>query len=653
MSQDSFEALREELESTRAELVGARAELRSARDEIAVMEMSRFWKLRNLWWKVRLRIGKLWVRSAPAAVSGAGPAASVWLTTGEKAQGPPALAESVEVFVSCPEGDAAAHACVDSAIRRTRPPARVIPVPDAAEMVRLASASPARWVALVDAPVEFPEDWLERLVAALAAQPRAVAAAPLCRGTPGMETAWDRAREVLPRFPEFAARVALESAQLRPRAGRVPAGVLVVRREALAAAPGSSDLAGIARFLEEHGGPVLLADDVAVDVKSGQGGGSAPACRIFAGVASRLAALADVETARQAGRRYEGKRVLFVLPVMDRGGGANIVLREGRAMAEMGVDARVVNLRECEGAFRRSYPEPEIPVTFAHPGEIPRLARDFDAVIATANTSVEWLTPLAAAPVRPVLGYYVQDFEPYFYAAGSASRAKALASYTLLPELVRFAKTDWNARRVREECGVPCAVVGPSFETSLFRPTAPRPAAPPLRVAAMIRPSSPRRQPGLTLRVLGEVWKRHGKAVEIVLFGETRYPDGRPVEAAFPHEHLGMLDAGALARLFNEVHVFCDFSSYQAMGLTAMEAMACGATAILPRDGGATSFATDGRNALIVDTSVPEPGLAALTRLVTEPDLAGRLGDRALEDLSAFAPERPALRILEVLFGVA
>lgn len=646
MNRESPESLREELEKTRAEL-------RAAREQIAMMEMSRFWKLRNLWWKIRLHLSRLRASAVSAAAPAADAPARFWLTTSVKPWGPPALAEPVDVLVLCPEGDPAARTCLDSAIRRTRPPARVVPASSRDDMARRAAESTAPWVALVDAPVELPEDWLERLVAALAAEPRAVAAVPLSRATPGMESAWDRARAAFDVFRAFAARVAVESSRLRPAAGRVPAGVMLVRRAALAATSGAVSLPELANSLEEHGGPVLLAEGVAVDLRSGGGGGSAPACRVFAGVASRLGALADVELAREAGRRYEGKRVLFVLPVMDRGGGANVVLREGRAMAEMGVDARVVNLREFENAFRRSYPDPEIPVTFAHPGEIPDLARDFDAVVATANTSVEWLVPLASTADRPVLGYYIQDFEPYFYATGSPGRTKALASYTLVPGLVRFAKTDWNARRVSEECDVSCAVVGPSFETSLFRPASARPPALPLRVAAMIRPSSPRRQPELTLRILDETWRRHGKAVEIVLFGERRHPDGRPVEAAFPHEHLGMLDASALARLFNDVHVFCDFSSYQAMGLTAMEAMACGATAILPRDGGAASFATDGLNALVVDTSAPEPGLAALSRLVAEPGLAARLGDRALDDLSAFAPERPALRILEVLFGGA
>ena len=59
--------------------------------------------------------------------------------------------------------------------------------------------------------------------------------------------------------------------------------------------------------------------------------------------------------------RFTGKRVLFVLPVTDRGGGANVVFSEARAMAEMGVDARVVNIREFEFGFRASYPNPEVP----------------------------------------------------------------------------------------------------------------------------------------------------------------------------------------------------------------------------------------------------------------------------------------------------
>lgn len=347
--------------------------------------------------------------------------------------------------------------------------------------------------------------------------------------------------------------------------------------------------------------------------------------------------------------RHEGKRVLFVLPVRERGGGANVVFAEARAMAGMGVDARVVNLTEFEAAFRRSYPAPDVPVAFVRRNEIPSLARTFDAVVATANTSVEWLLPLALE-TAPVLGYYVQDFEPYFYAPGSDGFACAVASYHLIPRLIPFTKTEWNAREVEAHGGVRCAVVGPSVDTSTFHSGRPRPAPRPVRIAAMIRPSSPRRQPGLTIEVLGRIREKCGDRVEIVLFGETHNPDRTPVAVGFPHRHLGTLDGPGLAELFSSVHVFTDFSEYQAMGLTALEAMACGAAVLVPRKGGASTFAVDGVNALLVDTANADACESALLRLVDDPALAKRFGDRALVDAAVFTPDAPAQRILDLLF---
>ncbi len=564
---------------------------------------------------------------------------------GTRPWGPPKRRGAVDVIVLEPAAGARAF---DSVTRRSRPPVRIESARSSADVARLAAASPAPFVVLVEAPVEVPEEWLERLVAVLEAEPQAMAVTPLSRGIPGLAESWDRARSAFPSFAEFAAQVAADSMRVRPVACGVPSGVLLVRR-AVFGTP-FVDVTSLARSIAERGGDVLLADDVAVERRGeAKSAGAGPPGRVLSGIAGRLRGVAARREARAAAARFEGKRVLFVLPVKDRGGGANVVFREARAMVEMGVDARVVNLRENESVFRRSYPEPDVPVSFLHPAEIPALGRDFDGVVATANNSVEWLVPLAK-DATPVLGYYVQDFEPYFYPSGSAGHGQALASYSLVPRLVRFAKTEWNAREVEASCGVGCAVVGASFDTSVFGPRQPRMPIPPLRIAAMIRPSSPRRQPELTLQVLEEVWRRHGRGVEIALFGETREVDGWPIRVNFPHRHAGMLHAEGLARLFNEIHVFADFSSYQAMGLTAMEAMACGAAAIVPRAGGSSAFVVEEQNALVVDTQSPEACVEALSRLVEEPSLAARLGDRALADVAAFTPDAAALRILEALF---
>ena len=108
-----------------------------------------------------------------------------------------------------------------------------------------------------------------------------------------------------------------------------------------------------------------------------------------------------------------------------------------------------------------------------------------------------------------------------------------------------------------------------------------------------------------------------------------------------------------MAALLNEMDVFADFSSYQAMGLTAMEAMSCGVAVILPRAGGAASFAVDEENALIVDTSDERECYKALERLVVDHDLRRQLQRRALVDVVRFSPENAAFNILQALFGKA
>lgn len=378
-----------------------------------------------------------------------------------------------------------------------------------------------------------------------------------------------------------------------------------------------------------------------------------PAGALSAGQPAWWGPSGDPAPAAARDPRFAGRRILFVLPVRERGGGANVVFSEAAAMRVMGVDARVASPRAFESDFRAAYARPPVPVAFAAPSEVPALAAGFDAVIATANRSVEWLLPLAGREGGPVLGYYVQDFEPYFYEEGSSGHAHALASYTLIPGLVRFAKTEWNAREVTSRCAVPCAVVGPSFDAAAFSAReGARPPAPPVRIAAMIRPSSPRRQPGVTLAAFERLHERHGQKVVFTLFGvDPKDPEFLRMPRGFPHRNLGIASDERLADLFNESHVFADFSSYQAMGLTAMEAMACGAAAIVPRAGGADSFARDGENALVVDTASLEACVGALERFLAEPGLAARLGERARTDMAAFPPERAARRILELLFG--
>jgi glycosyltransferase involved in cell wall biosynthesis len=319
----------------------------------------------------------------------------------------------------------------------------------------------------------------------------------------------------------------------------------------------------------------------------------------------------------------------------------------------MGVDVELFNLMENRDGFETAYPRLEIPVLYGSPQLLLNYAANYDAVVATFNTSVEWLAPLSGREL--VLGYYVQDFEPYIYERGTKGFEIAMDSYTLMPDLVRFTKTEWTRRKVREATGGDSSIVEPSVDLDMFRP---RPSADsistpgPLNITAMIRPSSRYRAPQLTMRVLRRVQRRYSDAVALYLFGTYAENPGFIV---LPHDFewklAGVLEKEQVAHLLAVTDIFVDFSEHQAMGLTAMEAMACGNAVIVPQEGGASSFAKHGHNALVIDTSSEKACWRSLKRLIEDASLRGRLRRNALEDIVSFHPERAAYNILSALFS--
>src|SRR5581483_7499894 len=138
---------------------------------------------------------------------------------------------------------------------------------------------------------------------------------------------------------------------------------------------------------------------------------------------------------------------------------------------------------------------------------------------------------------------------------------------------------------------------------------------------------------------------------EIILFGcQSHDPDFLALPRDFRWRNAGVLTRSQLAFLMNEVDIFADFSAFQAMGLTAMEAMACGVAVIVPQKGGAESFARSYRTCIVVDPSSREDSVIALERLLIEEKLRSRLQRQAIVDICKYFPERAAYNILKALF---
>lgn len=357
---------------------------------------------------------------------------------------------------------------------------------------------------------------------------------------------------------------------------------------------------------------------------------------------------------RATAERFAGKRIAFLLPVESPGGGANVVLQEAYAIRELlGIDVVLINLVRYQAGFQRAYPNQPIPVTWIDiPKRLETVSADFDAVIATAHHSVEWL---AFLPKHVVKGYYVQDFEPYFYPKKSKEYTDALRSYTRFPDLKLITKSQWNHDEVLQQTGKSATIVGPSVDTRLF---APRPAdvrwpQRPLNILAMIRPGSAYRNPEMTLRVLQAMREKHGASIELTIFGCTA--DNAQLSSCVYAQGwniAGILTREEIAGILPHMDIFVDFSTHQAMGLTALEAMSCGVASIVPQIGGAIEFAFDHINALVVDTLSEQECTRTLDMLILDHELRAKLRRQALTDAVAYSPIGPSIAILDALLGM-
>jgi GT2 family glycosyltransferase/glycosyltransferase involved in cell wall biosynthesis len=347
-----------------------------------------------------------------------------------------------------------------------------------------------------------------------------------------------------------------------------------------------------------------------------------------------------------AGRDPLSLRVLFLLPVAGGGGGAHSVVQESSEMVRLGLHVRVavrgLHLQAYREAYRGELACVDELFVGYEPSQGAAVGQGYDVVVATAYPSVDLLERIVDAYPEVLPAYYVQDYEPLFFDSGSAAWQAARESYTRLPSALLFAKTMWIAEQVRREHGLSVQKVAPSLDHSVYFP-GPAPQRDKVVIVAMVRPRTRRRGAERTVRVLTEVARRFPNVV-LDTFGCAA---DDPALTAFPRDlavtHHGRLNRSEVARLLRASDIFVDLSDYQAFGRTGLEAMACGCAVILPRAGGVTEYAEEGKNAVVVDTSDEAACVVALSALVAADDQRRRLREAGLLTASRFSVREAAL----------
>jgi GT2 family glycosyltransferase/glycosyltransferase involved in cell wall biosynthesis len=416
-------------------------------------------------------------------------------------------------------------------------------------------------------------------------------------------------------------------------------------------------------FLEKHGREEISALVDALEADQSLEPVRAAVARLTSSPAAIAPLLRDSEE--------ETLSIVFLLPGLAHGGsgGAHSIYQEVRGLRSLGVPARIMLPQWDRARAAAAYEDAEeVFQTFADEEDLAAKTADADVISATHHKSVALLEAIRARRSNFLPAYYVQDYEPFFTAPYIAQ--EAIASYTALPDMLLFAKSHWLCNVVAERHGLYVAKVEPSIDREVFFPAAPvgahavdadaTPAASRngsgslpgeaqpgvLRVAAMLRPRTARRQPLATVAVLERLLEELPGRVRVTTFG--CYPDElREIlpgaEEGIFERHRGMLSRADVAGLMRASDVFLDMSVYQAFGRTALEAMACGATAVLPNVGGAWEFVEHGGNALAADTLGPEGAFAALRTLADDAGLLERLRAGALRTAARHSVARAAL----------
>ncbi|KAJ8598375.1 hypothetical protein CTAYLR_002975 [Chrysophaeum taylorii] len=349
-------------------------------------------------------------------------------------------------------------------------------------------------------------------------------------------------------------------------------------------------------------------------------------------------------------------------------GGWISIVNQASGLRQRGACAMVAVSEWTRRAFETNFPDVDPPFLVAYPDNVRApvdlahalypIVASFDILIATLFTTVETVGYLAACHPRLLTAYFIQDYEADFDNLSDHQRQQAKDSYTLVDGMVLFAKTAWLQTKVANAHNVSVAKVLPSLDLSAFD-RARRDARDPsdaVRVVAMLRPSTPRRNPLATLRVVADLKRALGNKVSVHTFGcapeELRaYVAAHRLLSTDWFEHHGTLARRQVADLFAEADVFLDMSFWQAFGRTGLEAMAAGCVPVLPLGSGAEEYATHGHNARLHNTSDYRDAVAQITWLVAHPDRRHRMKLAALRASRNYDLSKASKRMLNLLCG--
>jgi O-antigen biosynthesis protein len=259
-----------------------------------------------------------------------------------------------------------------------------------------------------------------------------------------------------------------------------------------------------------------------------------------------------------------------------------------------------------------------------------------DAAIATTWTSAY---PVLRFSRTRAKFFFVQDFEPEFYPAGSASALLEQAARFGLPAIVNTP----GLADVYRAYGNEAVSFLPAVDGRRFHPPAQARRDGPVRIVFYGRPLTPRNAFGLGIAALRTVKRRHGAGVEIVSVGEDWHPGQYGVADLLTNAG-ALEDLDELAELYRSCDIGLVFMLTKHPSYQPFEFMASGLATVSNENPHTSWFLRHEHNALLAP---PLPSLVAerLDRLVGDRALRERLARAGVAQVSTVSWEEQIERV--------
>jgi glycosyltransferase involved in cell wall biosynthesis len=282
------------------------------------------------------------------------------------------------------------------------------------------------------------------------------------------------------------------------------------------------------------------------------------------------------------------------------------------------IAAAFPSLADCEVTmWRRDNPDGD---PFGH-------LRECDVAMATFWTSAY---PALRFNRCRAKFFFVQDFEPAFYPAGSGWALAEETWHFGFPGLVNTP----GLAEVYRSYGNPAISFIPGVDTERFHPPARKPSddGAPVRIFFYGRPKQPRNAFGLGLAALSAVKARYGERVEIVSAGASWHPGAFGIHDRMTN--LGVLPLEEVADLYRTCDVGLVFMLTKHPSYQPLEFMASGMVTVTNANPATAWLLRHDENALVA------PAAASLVaeqigRAIEDRELRRRLSETALAEVRA------------------